>query len=1012
MGIGTGLARIAARPCARLLRARTSRIRARTSRIRARTSLLRALGWLLLAATGAHAQTALQLDGSLPNGRRDDLVASQPGPVYTIDQTMGAARGANLFHSFERFSIGTGDTAAFTAADPFEHVLVRVTGGVESTVNGTLRSTIRAADGRGADLFLLNPAGILFGTNAEIDVPGSLFLSTADQLDFEDGLSLDLRDAASPILSVAAPEAFGFLGGAAAAGISFVENGGGANTLSLPTGGRLVAAAGEVRVAGTNGLLALSTPGGTLALTATGSAAARVSVDGTTIDTSEPAALGRVAIDPGASLSGLDFAPGAGDQGALVIRGGRLEIVGADLGYGGNASTGEAAVDVAVEDTLLLGELGFIQASASGADAGGEVAIRADRVEIRGLAAGVFSQSDGAGAGGDVRIDARTIEVAEGGVIASRALGSGAGGAIELVGEQLVVEGGSVVSRGSASGASGAVTLALDTIEVGGAGAEISVEQVESGGASGGLRLGTGQGALRVRDDGLIAVQNRADAPGAALRIESGVVDVRDGGRIESSALAGGAAGDVVLIADALSLGRTPGAATAGGLFSSSAAGATGPGGGLDLTVGSLVLEGGGQLSTSTAGGDAGSIAVDAGGLVRLDGEDPAGNPSGVFSRALLGASGAGGSINLAAASIVLENGAEISARTSAAGAAGDVALTATESITLRGAGTAGSLISAQGLRGAGGDVTLTAPRVVVADGAGIDVTTSDAAPGGRLTIRGGSLEVGGRSEATGLAATLTAETRGAGDADGISLDLSGDLVVDASGRITARSTGGGRAGDVTIAARRVALGADAAIEARSTASADAGSIRIDVAETIGLDRAQITTEALVALGGVIELRAGHAIQLDRSRVSASVGFGVGRGGDVALAAPYVVLNQSAIAASAFRGNGGDIDVTTESLLRSAASTIDASSRFGLDGEIATTSPAEDLTGQLANLGARFSDVADRLRRDCGVRTERVGSFVVTTTPPGERFDADDLVLVPGTAAGSAGGEGSACRPR
>jgi filamentous hemagglutinin family protein len=70
----------------------------------------------------------------------------------------------------------------FTGPDSVKNVIGRVTGGEPSSIDGTLASTIPDAD-----LYLLNPAGILFSPNARLDVKGSFHASTADELRLGDG---------------------------------------------------------------------------------------------------------------------------------------------------------------------------------------------------------------------------------------------------------------------------------------------------------------------------------------------------------------------------------------------------------------------------------------------------------------------------------------------------------------------------------------------------------------------------------------------------------------------------------------------------------------------------------------------------------------------------------------------------------------------------------------------------------------------------------------------------------
>ncbi|WP_068969768.1 filamentous hemagglutinin N-terminal domain-containing protein [Nostoc sp. PCC 7524] len=80
----------------------------------------------------------------------------------------GATRGINLFQSFLQFNIGDGQRVYFNNPTGIENILTRVTGSDPSKIFGTL-----GVDGQ-ANLYLLNPNGIIFGTNARLDVAGSL----------------------------------------------------------------------------------------------------------------------------------------------------------------------------------------------------------------------------------------------------------------------------------------------------------------------------------------------------------------------------------------------------------------------------------------------------------------------------------------------------------------------------------------------------------------------------------------------------------------------------------------------------------------------------------------------------------------------------------------------------------------------------------------------------------------------------------------------------------------------
>ncbi|MFP4120192.1 MAG: filamentous hemagglutinin N-terminal domain-containing protein [Coleofasciculus sp.] len=86
----------------------------------------------------------------------------------------GAKRGSNLFHSFSEFNVNVDQQVYFANPEGIANILTRVTGDHRSNIFGTL-----GVDGN-ANLFLLNPNGILFGVDAQLDVAGSFVASTAD----------------------------------------------------------------------------------------------------------------------------------------------------------------------------------------------------------------------------------------------------------------------------------------------------------------------------------------------------------------------------------------------------------------------------------------------------------------------------------------------------------------------------------------------------------------------------------------------------------------------------------------------------------------------------------------------------------------------------------------------------------------------------------------------------------------------------------------------------------------
>ncbi len=141
--------------------------------------------------------------------------------------------------SFARLDIPAGQQATFTGPEDIHNVIRRVTGGRVSQIDGTLGSQVGQADA-----YLINPAGIVLGPQAQVDVPAALHLSTAEELRFADGSRYSARAPQASTLTLAAPESFGFL---SPQGASLQVVG---SQVVLNPGQALSLTAGEIRLKG------------------------------------------------------------------------------------------------------------------------------------------------------------------------------------------------------------------------------------------------------------------------------------------------------------------------------------------------------------------------------------------------------------------------------------------------------------------------------------------------------------------------------------------------------------------------------------------------------------------------------------------------------------------------------------------------------------------------------------------------------------------------------------------
>lgn len=154
----------------------------------------------LFCLNNISAVAQITTDRSLPV----NSIVNSDGNLILING--GTQGGTNLFHSFQEFSIEEGQTAIFNNSQDILNIFSRVTGNSISTINGIL-----SANGI-ANLFLMNPNGIVFGPNATIAIGGSFFGTTANRIVFADGFEFNAKgnNSGTPLMTIDRPLGMGF----------------------------------------------------------------------------------------------------------------------------------------------------------------------------------------------------------------------------------------------------------------------------------------------------------------------------------------------------------------------------------------------------------------------------------------------------------------------------------------------------------------------------------------------------------------------------------------------------------------------------------------------------------------------------------------------------------------------------------------------------------------------------------------------------------------------------------
>ncbi|EDX74573.1 haemagglutination activity domain protein [Coleofasciculus chthonoplastes PCC 7420] len=112
-----------------------------------------------------------------------DTTVNQQNNRFDIEGGELSGDGANLFHSFSEFGLDSGQIANFLSNPSIQNILSRITGGDASVINGLIQIT-----GGTSNLFLMNPAGIIFGNEAQLNVPAAFTATTATGISFGDNL--------------------------------------------------------------------------------------------------------------------------------------------------------------------------------------------------------------------------------------------------------------------------------------------------------------------------------------------------------------------------------------------------------------------------------------------------------------------------------------------------------------------------------------------------------------------------------------------------------------------------------------------------------------------------------------------------------------------------------------------------------------------------------------------------------------------------------------------------------
>lgn len=962
-----------------------------------------------------------------------DQTLSNPSTVTPTGTTRiiegGTVAGTNLFHSFSEFSVPTGTTAFFNNNLSIQNIFSRITGSKISEIDGLIR-----ANGN-ANLFLINPNGLIFGPNASLNIGGSFIGSTANGIQFADGSKFSAsQPETSRLLTVSVPIGLQFNNNTgpiqiqgnghnlALVNFGFQQiNGAGLNPsgLRVQPGKTLALVGGEITANGGN----LSASGGQIELGSVQDGL--VTFTNNFIFNYEAVQkFGNIGL---ANQSALDASgPGIGSiqvqahqlkltEGSTILiqnqgisKTGNINIKTTDsielIGMTPTASLYSSIInqtlfgdggDILISTPRLSVKAGAqINTSPIFAGRGGNIYLNTQQIELLGTAllnpaftSNISAIAYNAGQAGDVNAKTQRFIGKDGGILSSITFGAGNGGnvfldatdSVEISGFNPIVFASSAITTGTFNaGNSGNVTINTSRLVM-----------------SNSARVGASSVAFG--DAGNVTI-NASDS----VEVTGTVPALQNPTQIDSSTL--------ILNETIRNLFRLPDVPT-------------GNSGNVTITTPQLQVSNAGLVNVRNDGpGNPGTLRINADSILLN-------NLGGITA---VTTSGSGGNIELKTRSVQLNNGL-INASVFGSGVGGNITIEAPESVQVRGQGEtylqqnvvfpalAGTLtlsdlkagiITGTDGSGAAGTIKINTGTLQLSQGALITTSTLGEGPAGNILINssnsveitssvlasgtfnrgvGGNIELQTPTLKVSDGGQLTSNTFGAGKGGNINVQASQGIELSgtsqegrnlfASGFAAgAQPNTTGSSGNITINTPNLTIQEGAEISVSSLGTGNPGNIDAKVG-SIFLNNGTITGTSLLGTGGNINLQVdGNLILRNASEISTQAGnptTGGGNGGNISLNTEILtLLENSTINANAFEGAGGNISITTQGVFVAPPSTITASSQLGVDGVVEIRQPEVDPASGLVELSNQPVDPNTQIVAGCSIT--QGSEFIVT----------------------------------